>query len=102
VPWRAIEGAEFTVSYADIRIVKDNVINESDSVTEETIPQHVCYKAHRINIIRFDQPNALFKAKSVACEGTVKDITNIGFTQKIRNQSIIIVMQMLTGSLDPQ
>jgi hypothetical protein len=75
MPWRAIESAEFTVSYADIRIVKDNVINESDGVTAETPPQYVCYKAHRIN-----QPNALFEAKSVACKGTVKNITNIGFT----------------------
>ena len=80
MPRRAIERAEFTVSYAHISIVKDNVINESDGVTAETPPQHVCYKAHRINIVRFDQPNALFEAKSVACKGTVKNITNIGFT----------------------
>ena len=83
MPWRAIESAEFTVSYADIRIVKDNVINESDGVTEETPPQHVCYKAHRINIVRFDQPDAVFEAKSVACKCAVKNIANIGFTQKI-------------------
>ncbi len=83
MPWRAIECTEFTVSYADICIVKDNVINESDGVTEETPPQDVCYKAHRINIIRFDQPDAIFKAKSVSCKGTVKNITDIGFTQKI-------------------
>jgi hypothetical protein len=80
VPWRAIESAEFTVSYADIRIVKDNVINESDGVTEETSPQHVCYKAHRINIVRFDQPDAVFKSKPVACKGAVKNIANIGIT----------------------
>jgi hypothetical protein len=83
MPRGAIEGAEFAVSYADIRIVKDNIVDESDGVTEETLPQHVCYKAHRINIVRFDQPDAVFEAKSVACKGTVKDIANIGFTQKI-------------------
>ena len=83
MPRGAIEGAEFAVSYADIRIVKDNIVDESDGVAEETLPQHVCYKAHRINIVRFDQPDAVFEAKSVACKGTVKDIANIGFTQKI-------------------
>ena len=83
MPWWAIEGAEFAVSYADIRIVKDNVVNESNSVTKETLPQHVCYKAHRINIVRFDQPDTVFEAKSVTCKCTVKNIANIGFTQKI-------------------
>ena len=83
MPWGAIKGAEFAVSYADIRIVKDNVVDESDGVTEEIPPQHVCYKAHRINIVRFDQPDAVFEAKSVAFKGTVKNIANIGFTQKI-------------------
>jgi hypothetical protein len=83
VPRRAIECTEFAVSYADICIVKDNVIDECNGVTEETLPQRVCYKAHRINIVRFDQPDAIFKAKSVSCKGTVKNITNIGFTQKI-------------------
>ncbi len=83
MPWRAIEGAEFAVSYADICIVKDNVVNESDSVTEETLPQHVCYKAHRINIVRFDQPDAVFETKSAARKCAVKNIANIGFTQKI-------------------
>lgn len=100
MPWRAIERAEFTVSYADISIVKDNVINESDCVTEQTPSQDVCYKAHRINIFRFDQPDAVFEAKPVACKDAVKDIANIGFTQKIWNQFIIIIMQMLTWSLD--
>jgi hypothetical protein len=99
VAWRAIESAEFAVSYADICIVKDNVVDESDSVTKETSPQHIRYKAHGINIVRFDQPNALFKPKSATCKGTVENITNIGFTQKIRNQFIIIMMQMLTGFL---
>jgi hypothetical protein len=35
---RAIECAEFTICYADISIVKDDVINESDGVPEETTP----------------------------------------------------------------
>ena len=83
MPRRAIECAEFAVSYADVCIVKDNVIDESNSVTKETLPQYVCYKADRINIVRFDQPDAIFKAKSVSCKGTVKNITDIGFTQKI-------------------
>jgi hypothetical protein len=83
MPRRAIECTEFAVGYADICIVKDNVIDESNSVTEETLPQHVCYKAHRINILRFDQPDAIFKAKFVSCKGTVKNVTDIGFTQKI-------------------
>jgi hypothetical protein len=83
MPRRAIERAEFTVGYADISIVKDDVINESDCVTEQTAPQDVCYKAHRINIVRFDQPDAVFKAKLVACKGAVKNIANVGFTQKI-------------------
>ena len=83
MPRGAIEGAEFAVSYADIRIVKDNVVNESDGVTEETPSQHVCYKAHRINIVRFDQPDAVIKTKPVARKDAVKNIANIGFTQKI-------------------
>jgi hypothetical protein len=83
MPWRAIKCAEFTVSYADISIVKDDVINESDRVPEQSPPQDVCYKAHRINIVRFDQPDAVFKAKPVACEDAVKNIANIRFTQKI-------------------
>ena len=32
------ERAEFTICYADISIVKDDIINESDGVTVETTP----------------------------------------------------------------
>jgi hypothetical protein len=35
---RSIECAEFTICYTDVSIVKDDVINESDGVTEEITP----------------------------------------------------------------
>jgi hypothetical protein len=98
--WWTIKRAKFTVSYADISIVKDDIIDECDCVTKYTASQNICYKAHRINIVRFDQPDAVFKTKSIACKGAIKNITNIGFAQKICNQSIIIIiisiLQMLT------
>jgi hypothetical protein len=35
--WRAIERAELTVCYADVSIVKDDVVDESDGVSKETV-----------------------------------------------------------------
>ena len=78
-----IECAEFTICYADISIVKDDVINESNGVIEETTPHHVCYKSHGIKIVRFDQPDAIFKAKPPARKGAVKYIANIRFAEKV-------------------
>jgi hypothetical protein len=81
--WRAIKRAEFTVSYADISIVKDDIVDECDCVTRYSAPQDVRYISHRINIVRLNQSDAVFKAKSIACKSAVKNIANIGFTQKI-------------------
>ena len=77
MPWWAIKCTEFTISYADISIVKDDIVDECDCVTRYSAPQDIRYIAHRINIIRFDQPDAVFEAKSVACKGTVKNIANV-------------------------
>jgi hypothetical protein len=81
--WWAIKRTEFTISYADISIVKDYIVDECDCVTRYSAPKDVRYIAHRINIIRFDQPDAVFEVKSMACKCAVKNIANIGFTQKI-------------------
>jgi hypothetical protein len=80
---RAVERTEFTVSYTDIRIVEDNVINESDSITEKSPSQNICYKAHRSNIVRFDQSDAFLEAKPITLKYVVKNIANIGFIQKM-------------------
>ena len=83
MPWRAIKCTEFTISYADIGIIKDDVVNECDCVTRYSAPQDVRYIAHRINIVRLDQSDAVLEPKSMARKCAVKNIANIGFTQKI-------------------
>ncbi len=99
--WWAIKRTEFTVSYADISIVKDYIVDECDCVAKYTAPQDICYKANRINIVRFDQSDAVFEGKSITCKGAIKDIANVWFTQKIwYHFTIISKMQMLTEFLD--
>jgi hypothetical protein len=72
-----IKSAEFTVSYTDIGIVKDDVIDERYRVAKHIAPQDVCYKAHRINIVRFDQSDAIVEAELTALKCAVKNITNL-------------------------
>jgi hypothetical protein len=74
VPRRSVERAELAVSDADVGVIQDNVVDESDSVAKEPPTQGAGHKAHRINVIGPHEPEAVVKAEPAPLEYPVQNV----------------------------
>ena len=80
---RTIECAELAVGNADVCIVQDDVVDERDGVAKEPLPQSICHQAHRVDVVRFHQPDAIAEAKPAARQSIVKHVADFRFFQEI-------------------
>ena len=73
----AIERTELTVGDADVGVVQNNVADESYCIAKKPLPQDVCYKTHRVDVVRLHESDAVVESEPVPCKGAVKHLTNV-------------------------